>query len=357
MTFFENEILTYQQLKQLSFFSKDEILYIEDNNFNTERIKATAFYLNLAGKNINSPLRKQFVPSKEELKILEYEKADPLCEKRFSRSGRMIHRYNDRLLFLATARCALYCRHCFRRYLDKVSLKDADNADIKILTDYLKANKQIKEVLISGGDPLVLDNDLIEYICRSIRDVAKNIVIRICTRVPVVLAPRINSSLADILAKYRPLYMFTQFNHSDEITEASSEAIDLIIRSGIPVFNQTVLLRNINDSEKQLKELFYKLVSISVKPYYIFQGDIASGTSHFRTNLMQGIEIMEKLKTEMSPLSLPLLAVDLPDGGGKIVLDKNSVIKRENGFFYLKNNDGKIFRYPDENSAYSVKQK
>ncbi|MCL2791771.1 MAG: KamA family radical SAM protein [Spirochaetaceae bacterium] len=347
MTFFKDEILTYQKIKQLSFFTKDEISLIEDN-FNTKRIGATTFYLNLAGKNINSHLRKQFVPSKEELKIFEYEKADPLYEKEFSKSNRIIHRYRGRVLFIATASCALYCRHCFRRYLDKAAIKDADNADVKILTDYLKANKYIKEVLISGGDPLVLDNDFIEYLCKSIREVSKDIVIRICTRVPVVLPSRIDKNLVRILSKYRPLYIFTQFNHSDEITEINNKAVDLITKSGIPVFNQAVLLKGINNSEKQLKELFYKLISISVKPYYLFQGDIAAGTSHFRTNLMQGIEIMEKLRTEMSALSLPLLAVDLPEAGGKIILDRNSVIKRENGFFYLKNSEGKTFKYPDE---------
>ena len=346
---FKDEILTYQKIKQLSFFTKYEISYIEDNNFNFEKIAVTKFYLNLAENKKENPLRKQFVPSLEELKIFEYEKTDPLCEKRFSKSDRIIHRYSDRVLFIATGSCSLYCRHCFRRYLDQSIIKDADSADIKILTDYLKANKNVREVLVSGGDPLVLDNDFIEYLCKSIRDVSKDIVIRIGTRVPVVLPGRINPALANILSKYRPLYIFTQFNHADEITEASSEAVDTIIKSGIPVLNQTVLLAGINNSEKQLKELFYKLVSISVKPYYLFQGDLAAGTSHFRTNLMQGIEIMEKLRTEMSSLSLPLLAVDLPEGDGKIILDRNSIVKRENGFFYLKNSEGKLFKYPDEN--------
>ena len=346
---FTNEILTYQKIKQLSFFTKEEISYIEHNGFNPERIGATAFYLKLAGSSKESPLRKQFVPSPKELKIFEYEKTDPLYEKKFSKTNRIIHRYQDRVLFIATGRCAIYCRYCFRRYLNKATTKDADNADIKALIDYLKANRYIREVLISGGDPLALDNSLIEHLCSSIRAVSKDIVIRIGTRVPVVLPSRIDSALVNILSKYRPLYIFTQFNHSDEITELNTRAVDLITKSGIPVFNQTVLLREVNNSEKQLKELFYKLVSISVKPYYLFQGDLAAGTSHFRTNLMQGIEIMEKLKTEISALSLPLLAVDLPKGGGKIILTRNSIIKRANGFFYLKNSEGKLFKYPDEN--------
>jgi len=345
---FKDEILTYQKIKQLSFFTKDEISYME-TDFNLERISATTFYLNLAERSSDDHLRKQFVPSREELKIFEYEKTDPLYEKKYSKSERIIHRYHDRLLFVATGSCALYCRHCFRRYLDKIMIKDANSYDIKILTDYLKTNKYIREVLISGGDPLVLDNAFIEYLCKSIRDVSSDIVIRIGTRVPVVLPSRIDNDLLKILSRYRPLYLFTQFNHSDEITEINSEAVDSIIKSGIPVFNQTVLLRGINNSEKQLKELFYKLVSISVKPHYLFQCDLAAGTSHFRTNLMQGIEIMEKLKTEISALSLPLLAVDLPEAGGKIILDRNSVVKRKKGFFYLRNSEGEIFKYPDEN--------
>jgi lysine 2,3-aminomutase len=351
MISFEDEFLTYQKIKQLSFFAKDEVSYIEDNDFNLERIATTAFYLKLTENSKENPLRKQFAPSLEELKVLEHEKTDPLYEKKYSKSDRIIHRYHDRVLFLATGRCAIYCRHCFRRYLDKAIIKDADSADIKILTDYLKANRYVREVLISGGDPLVLDNSLIEYLCSSIREVSKDIVIRIGTRVPVALPSRIDNDLLSILAKYKPLYIFTQFNHADEIAELNSEAVDLITKSGIPVFNQTVLLRGINNSKNQLKELFYKLVSISIKPYYLFQGDIAAGTSHFRTNLMQGIEIMEELKTEMSALSLPHLAVDLPEGGGKIILNRNSIIKRENGFFYFKNSEEKIFKYPDENQV------
>lgn len=348
MYFPPDKIIGYEKMKQLCLLDSEETAFIEGNPGKLHRIGVTGYYASLAGNGRENPLRKQFVPSIKELEILEYEKNDPLCEERFSPSGRIIRRYPDRVLFLATGRCALYCRHCFRRYLGNLSGGDAVREDADTLHRYLVSDRSIREVLISGGDPLMLEDDMLEYLCSGIRKAGRDIAIRIGTRIPVVLPSRIDERLCRMLSRFRPLYVFTQFNHPDEITADSASAVDLLSGSGIPVFNQTVLLKDINNSEMILEELFYRLVSISVKPYYLFQGDLACGTSSFRTNLMEGIDIMEKLRSRMSALSLPLLAVDLPDGGGKALLERGSVIGRENGFFLVRSNEGKVFPYPDE---------
>lgn len=341
-------VLNYDEMKKLSVFTESENIFIGKNIKKLHRTGATAHYISLSENNEKDPLRMQFVPSEKELSVYDYEKRDPLCEKDFAVSGRIIHRYPDRVLFIATSRCALYCRHCFRRYLDREGKSDAGCGDADMLSSYIKSDKKIREVLITGGDPLMLDNSFLEYILAKIREARKDIVIRVGTRMPVVYPQRIDRELAELLSRFRPLYIFTQFNHVREVSGLSAEALDILVRSGIPVFNQTVLLRGINNSAEDLSALFYRLIQLSVKPYYLFQGDLAAGTSHFRTNLMEGIEIMEELRKKMSALSLPLLAVDLPGGGGKALLDRGSVVKRENSNFYIKSNEGKIIAYPDE---------
>ncbi|MDX9801488.1 MAG: KamA family radical SAM protein [Spirochaetia bacterium] len=341
-------ILGYSRMKDRSLFDKDEIDFIEKNIDNLHRIGTTEYYSGIAGKDKNDPLRMQFIPDKREIDIAGYETSDPLCEKQFSPRGGIIHRYHDRILFLASGRCPLYCRHCFRRYLGERGFKDADESDVDSLIRYITEHRQIREVLISGGDPLMLEDDFLEYICRRIRAAGKGVVIRIGTRVPVVYPSRVDDSLAGMLSKYRPLYIFTQFNHSREITDQSSKAVELFVKSGIPVFNQSVLLRGINNSEAELESLFYSLVSISVKPYYLFQGDLASGTSHLRTPLDEGLRLMQSLREKMSLLSLPLFAVDLPGGGGKAALEMSSIVKKENGFYQIKSSNGRAAQYPVE---------
>jgi lysine 2,3-aminomutase len=352
MNFLRNEIhgiSGYKRMKETGLLSNEEISFIDNNKKNIRRIGTTLYYSSIAGSNADDPLRMQFVPSIKELETLSCENNDPLCEARFSPYSRIIHRYHDRVLFIASHRCALYCRHCFRRYLDEETSGDADAADVENLYRYVSSCRQIKEVIISGGDPLLLDNDFLSRICGRIRDAGSDIVIRIGTRVPAVLPSRIDGALTGMLSKYKPLFIFTQFNHHREVSVEASAAVDCFIRAGIPVFNQTVLLKGINNSEEELEKLFYALTAVSVKPYYLFQGDLACGTSHLRTNLLEGIGIMENLRKRMSALSLPLLAVDLPGGGGKALLSRESVIKNENGFFYIRSNEGKIFTYPDEN--------
>ena len=326
----------------------DEKNFLEKNSRKLHKFQVTPYYCSLAGNEKTDPLRRQFVPDWAELTVLPYEKSDPLCEDEFKAGRKIIRRYRDRVLFLATARCAMYCRHCFRRYYTGSEASDAEDRDIEELCSLLSEDADIKEVLLSGGDPLILSDSRLEYIIKSVRAVRSDIMIRIGTRVPVVLPSRIKKSLLKILSENFPVSVFTQFNHYREITDESRTAVNEIIRCGVPVFNQTVLLKGINDKEEILEKLFHDLVSAGVKPYYLFQGDLAAGTSHFRVPLKRGLEIMENLSSVMSGLSLPVYAVDLPGGGGKVRLFSGSVISEKDGFLKIRNFEGKDYFYPDE---------
>ncbi len=336
------------KLLNSEFLDKDEKLFIEKNSTSIHKFKVTPHYYSLAGRDRNDPLRRQFVPDERELLRLPYEKDDPLCEGMYKAGRRIVKRYHDRVLFLVTARCGMYCRHCFRRYYAGSEASDAEDRDVDELVALISEDSSIKEVLLSGGDPLVLSSSRLGYILKSIRDVRSDIVIRIGTRIPVVLPSRIDDELLSVLSDNLPAALFVQFNHYREISEESRIALGKIMRLGIPVYNQTVLLKGINDDEDILEKLFHDLVSSGIKPYYLFQGDLAAGTSHFRVPLKRGIEIMENLSRKMSGLSLPVYAVDLPEGGGKVRLFSGSFIAEEGGFFRIRSNEGDDYFYPDE---------
>ena len=334
--------------KQLlsGILSSKEKELIENNNLH--RFKVTPYFCSISGSGRDDPLRRQFVPDERELNVLPYETADPLCEEKYKAGKRIIKRYHDRVLFLVTAKCAMYCRHCFRRYYAGSEASDADIADVEELCALIEGDAGIKEVLLSGGDPLTLSDKKIAFIIKSLRNVRDDLVIRIGTRIPVVQPERISDDLLSVLSENLPLAVFTQFNHYRELTSESRNVLGRMIRHGIPVFNQTVLLKGINDDEDVLEKLFHNLVSAGVKPYYLFQGDLAAGTSHFRVPLKRGLEIMENLSLKMSGLSLPVFAVDLPGGGGKVRLFSTSVLSEEDGFLKIKNCEGKEYFYPDE---------
>ncbi len=335
--------------KSLSdILDNEEKEFIAENTAKLHKVGVSGYYLSLAGREKSDPIRRQFVPDKRELNILPYEKADPLCEENFKKGRKIIKRYKDRLLFLVTSKCAMYCRHCFRRYHAGSESEDADEKDVEELCNLVSCDSSIYEVLLSGGDPLMLADSRLEYIIKSLRRTRPDLMIRIGTRIPVVLPSRITDPLLSVLSENLPVSVFTQFNHYRELTQESIKALGKIQQCGVPVFNQTVLLKGINDDTYILEKLFHSLVSVGVKPYYLFQGDLAAGTSHFRTSLKKGIKIMEKLSINMSGLSLPVYAVDLPDGGGKTRLHSSSVISEENGFLKIKNTEGRVCFYPDE---------
>lgn len=309
------------------------------------------YYLSLAGAAENDPIRRQCIPRVEELLKLPYEDDDPISDLRFSPVERLVHRYKDRALLLVTDECAMYCRHCFRRHFSSWKSGMISNRQLSDALDYIAGKPEIHELILSGGDPLTLEDTRLEYLLDQIHSrLQRPVIIRIATRIPVVLPQRITPALLELLGRFPSIYIITQFNHSREITAESSRAVGDCVRAGIPVLNQAVLLKGVNDSLRSLKELFQSLLEIKVKPYYLFQGDLASGTSHFRVPLREGMELYRLLRQEVSGLAMPVYAIDLPGGGGKVPVMDAYLEELEN------DESGRPLRYrftgPDGNRYY-----
>ncbi len=296
----------------------------------------------------NDPVRRQCIPTDREYTALPQELEDPLGEDSCSASRRLLHRYPDRALFLTTDQCWMYCRHCFRRRFTARGHQRATVNEIKVAADYLNMHPEVRELLVSGGDPLTADDAYLDQMLRIFRGVRPSLVIRICTRAPVVYPSRITEKLCGMLGKYHPLYVVTQFNHPHECSESSMSVTSELIDRGIPVCNQSVLLRGINDHEQILGELFRLLTAARITPYYLFQGDLARGTSHFRVPLQKGIALVRKLTHEISGLSMPTFAVDLPGGGGKIRLLEQQPEVKTPGKWGYRSRTGILYWYPLE---------
>ena len=309
----------------------------------------TPYYLSLIDPfDPDDPVRKQCIPTENEFHIKEYEDADPLYERDYEPVPSLVHRYGNRVLLRATGLCAAYCRHCFRRFITGKWMGRIEGEKLSNIVDYISRHPEIDEVLISGGDPFILDDDVLLSLVRAIRNIRKRLIIRLCTRTPVVLPQRITPSFVDSFAALHPVWVVTQFNHPNEITGQSEEAVKRITSKGIPVLNQTVLLKGINDSPSILCTLFRGLTAILVKPYYLFQGDLACGTSHFRVSLKKGIKIYEDIRKILSGIALPKYTLDLPNGGGKIFLSASCLHDFESGWYRIKNYEGKVCKYPEE---------
>jgi lysine 2,3-aminomutase len=281
-------------------------------------LRINPYYLQLIKTN-GAPLYKQAVPDIRELED-HNGLIDPLAEEDLSPVPNLVHKYSDRALFLICSECAMYCRFCTRKR--KVGTKDMVITDKTIGAglDYLQATPQIREVLLSGGDPLLLSDHKLKSILTRLRKIPSIEIIRIGTRVPCTLPMRITKELAAMLKKYHPLYINTHFNHPAEITPEATVACGRLADAGIPIGCQTVLLKGINDDAEVMRRLMRKLLTIRVKPYYLFQADLTRGTAHFRTRIETGIEIMRQLIGHISGMAVPTFALDAPGGGGKIPL-------------------------------------
>ncbi len=305
---------------------------------------STPYYLNLIKSiDFNDPISLQVLPNPKEISASSNDSSpDPLNEKEFSPVPFLIHRYPDRAVVIANNFCASYCRHCNRKRNWGIPKFQVTQKDFERITGYLSSKKEIREVLISGGDPLLLPLKKLETILSNIKRCPNIDVIRIGTRVPVTFPMGITNELCALLKRFRPLWLNTHFNHPREITQESSEAIEKITLSGIPVSNQTVLLKGVNDDIKTLKELFYRLQAIMVRPYYLFQCDHVTGTNHFRVDLKKGIKIMNKLWGRIGGMCLPNFVFDLPGGYGKTRLLPSQLLDYENGIAVFSTFEGKI---------------
>ncbi|MBW2095430.1 MAG: KamA family radical SAM protein [Deltaproteobacteria bacterium] len=306
-------------------------------------MRINPYYLGLIEKQ-GDPVYRQCVPDPAEIEDDRgYE--DPLNEETLSPVPGLTHRYPDRVLFLVSNRCAMYCRFCNRkRKVGKPGV--VTGATIREGLAYIRGHREVRDVLLSGGDPLLLSNKMLFEILNQLRAIPHVEIIRIGTRVPCSLPQRVTPQLTNILRSFHPLYINTHFNHPTEITPASSLACKRLAEAGIPLGCQTVLLKGVNDDPAVMGSLMKKLLSIRVRPYYLFQGDLARGTAHFWTPLEKGLEIMSALRGYTSGLCVPHFAIDLPGGGGKVPLLPGYLIDKGKDFLILKNYEGRIFHYP-----------
>ncbi len=293
----------------------------------------------------NDPVWLQCVPSPFELQDHE-QLSDPLAEGLLSPVAGLIHRYPDRAVLLVSNRCPVYCRFCMRKRHVGEGDSPLSRSAIDTALDYITATTSIRDVILSGGDPLMLDDDSLLYLLTRLRSIKHISIIRIGTRIPVTMPERITDELCSILKRFHPLYINTHFNHPAEITAASGKACNMLADAGIPLGNQTVLLAGVNDSIDVMRELMTGLLRIRVRPYYIHQMDLVRGTAHFRTPVSKGLEIVRGLRGHISGLAVPHYVIDLPGGKGKVAILPDCM-EREGDLLYLMNYKGERIVYRD----------
>jgi len=309
----------------------------------------TEHFASLARPEKDDPIRRQFFPDPLESQPDLFALDDPLGEYRYRAAPLLVHQYPDRALLLAANTCAGYCRHCFRRFWLSAPPPQSLE-DFKPALAYLAAHMEIREVLVSGGDPLTLDNAALEELFRRLRAARPGVLLRVCTRVPITEPSRLDGDTIALFANFRPLRVVVHINHPRELSAPSRAALAACVDANIPVLVQTVLLRGINDDPELLAQLFSNCFDLRLSPYYLFQLDLAPGTAHFRVPLKKGLEIYRALGGLISGPCLPAYAVDLPGGGGKIRLHENVIAGKKTipaGYVYiLIDNEGKEWFYP-----------
>lgn len=343
-----NSIRSHKQLS--SFFTlSDEEKRIGDENKDSLPVRITPYYASLIDpENPVQSIRRSIVPVYDEFLVSDGEASDPLSENHDSPVPNLVHRYPDRALFLVTGYCAAYCRYCTRSHMvAKDSKSHLGVKEWELAFEYLRNHPEVRDVIISGGDPLTMSDDKIEYLLSNLRNIPSIEIIRIGTKVPVVLPQRITNSLVEILKKYHPLFMSIHFTHPDEITPEVKAACERIAFAGVPMGSQTVLLKNINDNVDTMKKLVHGLLKIRVRPYYLYQCDPILGSAHFRTPVSKGIEIIKGLRGHTSGYAIPHYVIDAPGGGGKIPILPDYYQGKEGNEIILKNYENKIFKYPD----------
>ena len=317
------------------------------------RVDVTPYFISLIDPNDpNDPIRKQVIPTDNEMVSFTGMMADSLAEDAHSPVPGLVHRYPDRVLMLVTTQCASYCRYCTRSRIVGKPAAQFSRAEFEMQIDYLKRTPQVRDVLISGGDPLTLAPKLLEELLSRLREIEHIEIIRIGSRVPVFLPMRVDDALTDMLQKYHPLWMNIHVNHPNEITAELAAATDRLTRAGIPLGNQSVLLAGVNDCVHVQRQLVQDLVRIRVRPYYLYQADLVAGTGHFRTPVSKGIEIIEGLRGHTSGYAIPTYVVDAPGGGGKIPLAPNYLLSQSDHKVVLRNFEGFVTTY-EEPSSYA----
>lgn len=345
-----NRIETLDELKKYIQLTSEEEEGVR-KSLKTLRMAITPYYLTLIDPdNPYCPIRKQAIPSAAEVHQAKADLLDPLHEDGDSPVPGLTHRYPDRVLFLITDMCSMYCRHCTRRRFAGQSDAAAPQDNIEKAIQYIAKTPQVRDVVLSGGDALLVSDEKLEYIIQKLRAIPHVEIIRIGSRTPVVLPQRITQSLVDMLKKYHPVWLNTHFNHSDEITQEAKDALARLADAGVPLGNQSVLLKGVNDCVHVMKKLVHNLVLNRVRPYYIYQCDLSMGLEHFRTPVSKGIEIVENLRGHTSGFSVPTFVVDAPGGGGKIPVMPQYVVSQSPNRVVLRNFEGVITTYTEPGS-------
>jgi lysine 2,3-aminomutase len=305
------------------------------------------FFTLIDPTDVDCPIRRQVIPRIEETHTAAWEMADPCGEDSHSPVPGLVHRYPDRVLFLVTDRCAAYCRYCTRsRLVSNASGYDFHPRFAEQIA-YVRNNKSIRDVLLSGGDPLLFSDEKLEHLLSQLRSIPHVEFLRIGTRIPVFLPQRITPELCAMLKKYHPLFVSIHSNHPRELTTEVRDALGRLADAGIPLGNQSVLLRGVNDTVQVMKAHLQKLLMCRVKPYYLYQCDLISGSAHLRASVRKGLELMEQLRGHTSGYAVPTYVIDAPGGGGKVPVSPEYVLSRNADRVVIRNYEGKIFEYPE----------
>lgn len=342
-----HRIETLEDLKKYVTLTAEEEEGVK-KTLQTLRMAITPYYISLIDpNNPDCPVRKQAVPTAKETYQSPADLLDPLHEDEDSPVPGLTHRYPDRVLLLITDMCSMYCRHCTRRRF--AGQKDGESAIDRIdrAIEYISKTPQVRDVLLSGGDALMVSDERLEYIISRLRQIPHVEIVRIGSRTPVVCPQRITDNLVNMLKKYHPIWLNTHFNHPQEVTKEATEACAKLANAGIPLGNQSVLLRGVNDCVNTMKKLMHELVKMRVRPYYIYQCDLSMGIEHFRTPVSKGLEIIEGLRGHTSGYAVPTFVVDAPGGGGKTPVMPQYVVSQSPGKVVLRNFEGVITTYTE----------
>jgi lysine 2,3-aminomutase len=341
-----NRLNSVEELEQVIHLTASEKRALTTNGL--FRVDITPYFASLMDPDdLHDPIRKQVIPTDAELVPFTSMMEDSLAEDKHSPVPGLVHRYPDRVLMLVTTQCASYCRYCTRSRIVGDPSAQFSRSDYDAQIDYLARTPQVRDVLLSGGDPLVLAPKLLENLISRLRAIPHIEIIRIGSRVPVFMPQRVDQELCDMLARYHPVWMNIHVNHSNEITAELAEACNRLTRAGVPLGNQSVLLAGVNDSVDIQRELVHRLVMLRVRPYYLYQCDLVEGAGHFRTTVNKGVEIMEGLRGHTSGYAVPLYMIDAPGGGGKIPVQPNYVISAAPGKVVLRNFEGFLTTYSE----------
>lgn len=342
-----NRVRTLAQIERILILSDDERGALEQGGCMLP-VGITPYYMSLLSRDdAEQPLRRTVIPTTHEFTRTAGEADDPLGEDGHSPVPGLVHRYPDRVLLLGLDFCSTYCRYCTRSRVVGHGEIMPDEARLEAAFEYLREHTEIRDVLISGGDPLALSEDRLDWILTRLRGIPHIEFVRIGTKMPAVLPQRITSQFCRMLRKHHPLWMSVHFLHPDECTAEAHQACSRLADAGIPLGSQTVLLRGVNDSVATMRELVHRLLRMRVRPYYLYQCDPISGSSHFRTSVAKGLEIIEGLRGHTTGYAVPTYVIDAPGGGGKIPLQPNYVVGRDGDNLLLRNFEGRIFAYPD----------